>query len=207
MKKLSMLLLTLVCAFALAACGGGNGGAETEAEPADGTSATDVTSAADVTSANGVITVTPAEGFTAVVSNHREMITLQPEGADSAQANYIEIEGPGPDGCADFFKLFTTTDEEAYLYDEDLSYSQVMLRADIENYSGYHPGIFAEPSELTIGSYTYYRCDCVTNGEDSYYYFTVVDEKPYTVSVVDGDLLDIDGDAVTQMMESLVFTY
>ena len=207
MKKLWMLLLTLVCAFALAACGGGDGGAETEAESADVTSTNDVTSATDVTSANGVITVTPAEGFTAVVSNHREMITLQPEGADSAQANYIEIEGPGPDGCADFFKLFTTTDEEAYLYDEDLSYSQVMLRADIENYSGYHPGIFAEPSELTIGSYTYYRCDCLTGAENACYYLTVADEKPYSVYVAGGDLLDIDDDAITQMMESLVFTY
>lgn len=82
-----------------------------------------------------------------------------------------------------------------------------MLRADIETYNTNYPGIFSEPTELTIGSYTYYRCDCVTNGEDSYYYFTVVDEKPYTVSVVGGDLLDIDDDAVTQMMESLVFTY
>ena len=75
MKKVLTLLLTLVCAFALAACGG----AETDAE------------SADVTSTNGVITVTPAEGFTAEVSKSYEMITLQPEGADSLQSNYIEI--------------------------------------------------------------------------------------------------------------------
>ena len=191
MKKLSMLLLTLVCAFALAACGG----AETDAE------------SADVTSTNGVITVTPAEGFTAEVSKSYEMITLQPEDADSLQSNYIEIEGPGPEGYAFSFEFYTTTDEKIYLYDKDLPYSLEMLRADIETYNTNYPGIFSEPTELTIGSYTYYRCDCVTNGEDSYYYFTVVDEKPYTVSVVGGDLLDIDDDAVTQMMESLVFTY
>lgn len=56
-----------------------------------------------------------------------------------------------------------------------------------------------------MGEYDYIRCDCVTNAEKSYYYFTIVNDRPCTVSVIGGDLLDIDSDEVNLMIAGIVF--
>ena len=80
-----------------------------------------------------------------------------------------------------------------------------MLKFDIDKYIEANPNIYSNPTDVTIGDYEYIVCDSTTNGEVSHYYFTIVQDKPCTIAVVGGDVLDINSDDVKKMIESIKF--
>lgn len=182
MKKLLVALLTLIM-LTLTACGGGT-------EP--------------VASANGVITVTPSSGYEATSSDSYEMITIKAKGAKESNDNYIEIEAPGLSGYPSHFTFYAYSDSP-YQYRRDADYSMEMLKSDVDTYVAKYPNIYKNPTEVKIGDYDYIRVDCVTNGEASNYYFTVVNKKPCIIGVVSGDDIELDSDDVKAMLESIKF--
>ena len=149
-----------------------------------------------VKSAHGVIEVTPLEGYTVTVSESQEVLTIAPEGSKSTNSDYIEIAGPNDVG-----NIFA----ETFGYVSGEEYTMDALKEDINTDIEERPNVFSNPTEVTVGSYDYMRMDVTTNAEASYHYITLVNGIPHVVSVVGGDVLDIDSEDVTTMMESIVF--
>lgn len=189
MKKIIMAIMAMVMVFAMVGCGG------------DGNSGTEAT-----TSQNGIISVVLPDGFEDTnESDSYEMLFIQPEGAESQSYNYIEIVAPDTLGVMDSFDFYWTAESNPYQFVKGEAYTMDMLKADAEIYVGQSSGIYSNLQEVTIGDYDYMRCECVTNGENAYRYYTVVNERPCTVTVVGGDLLDRDSDEVKAIMEAITF--
>lgn len=186
MKKWLAALLVLAMVSSLAACGKDDGGMENE----------EAKGPASVKSAHGVIEITPLDGYTVTVSENREMITIAPDDAEDSSNDYIEIEGPADDGS-----LFS----ETFGYVPGESYTTDALKADIDADIEERPNVYSNPTEVTVGSYDYMRMDVTINAQESYYYITLVNDMPHAIRVVGGDVLDIDSEDVTTMLESIVF--
>ena len=187
-------------AFALLACGG-------ESEKSDGETVAvpevEVETGA-VKSTNGAIELTVEDGYVAEIGDYYERITVKPEGSKESNSDYIEIEAPGEKGTHENFRFYVYQDSP-YQYNKEEAYSVDMLKSDINGYIEAYPNIFSNPRDLAIGDYEYIVCDCTTNGEASHYYFTIVEDKPCTIGVVGGDILDINSDDIKKMIESVKF--
>lgn len=190
MKKILMVILAAVMTVSMVACGETDkGGMENDTV---------------VTSTNGIVELTAADGFTATADEYYEKIYVMPDGSEDVSKNVIDVQAPEENGVYDSFK-FLVYGESPYQYREGEAYTMDMLRSDIDAYIAEYPNIFSNPTEVTLGDYEYIRCDCVTNTEKSYHYFTIVNDRPCTVTVIGGDLLDIDSDEVNLMIASIVF--
>lgn len=206
MKKLLLVIMVFVMAFALLACGGesatsdGESDAVTEVEVETEVKA----EAGPVKSTNAAIVLTVEDGYLAEIGDYYERITIKPEESEEKNSDYIEIEAPGEKGIHDNFQFYVYQDSP-YQYNQEEAYSADMLRADIDAYIAAYPNIYSNPRDVTLGDYDYIVCDCTTNGEASHYYFTIVQDKPCTIGVVGGDILDINSDAVKKMIESITF--
>lgn len=187
-KKMLAVLLVIAMILGLTACGNGKDDGGMENEEAKGP--------ASVKSAHGVVEVTPLEGYTVTVSESQEMLTIAPDGSESTSSDYIEIAGPNDVGSI-FAETFGYVPGEEYTMDA--------LKADIDADIAERPNVFSNPTEVTVGSYDYMRMDVTINAEASYHYITLVNGIPHVVRVVGGEVLDIDSEDVTTMMESIVF--
>lgn len=190
MKKIFMVILAVVMSVSMAACGSTDGdGMENDAA---------------VISTNGIIELAAADGFTATADEYCEKISVVPDGSEDNSRNVIYVQAPEKNGVYESFQ-FLVYGESPYQYREGEAYTPDMLRSDIDAYIAEYPNIYSNPTKVTMGEYDYIRCDCVTNAEKSYYYFTIVNDRPCTVSVIGGDLLDIDSDEVNLMIAGIVF--
>lgn len=190
MKKILMAVLAAVMTVSMAACGSNDG---------DG-----MGNNAAVTSTNGSIELSAVDGFTATADEYCEKISVAPEGSEDYSRNVIDVQAPEDNGVYENFQ-FLVYGESPYQYREGEAYTSDMLRSDIDTYIAEYPNIYSNPTKVTMGAYDYIRCDCVTNAEESYYYFTIVNDRPCTVRVIGGDLLDIDSDEVELMIAGIVF--
>ena len=154
-----------------------------------------------VESTNGKVAVTPVDGYEAEIGE--DFITVRPEGAESLSLDFIEIAAPNDSGRNTSFKIIGGT--EGYAYNTDAAYSMEMLEADINTLVEEQGGIYSNPEKVTLGDYDYMRVECYTNGAPAYRYNTVVNEQPYTVTVVGGNTIEIDSDEVNDMISSIVF--
>lgn len=191
-KRWLALLLVFVMVLSLAACGKADDGGGMENEEAEEVEEIDNS----VISAHGVIKVTPLDGYTVTVSESQETLTIAPEDAENQSHDHIEIIGPDDTGTL-FCETFGYVPGEEYTIDA--------LKADIDADIEARPNVFSNPTEVTLGAYDYIRMNVVINAQDSYYYITLVDGVPHAIKVVGGDLLDIDSDDVTTMLESIEF--
>ncbi len=200
MKKLMLVIMVFAVAFTLVACGGEN-------EESDGQTAPVPEAKVEVgavKSTNGAIELTVEDGYLAEIGDYYERITVKPEGSADTNSDYIEIEAPGEKGIHENFRFYVYQDSP-YQYNKEEAYSVDMLRSDINAYIEAYPNIFSNPRDVAIGDYQYIVCDCTTNGEASHYYFTIVQDKPCTIGVVGGDVLDIHSADVKKMIESIKF--
>ena len=190
--------MVFVMAFTLLACG-------SESEKSDGeTAPAPKVETEAVKSTNGRIELSVEDGYVAEIGDYYERITIKPEGAEEKNSDYIEVEAPGEKGTHETFRFYVYQDSP-YKYNKEEAYDADMLRSDIVAYIEAYPNIFSNPRDLAIGDYEYIVCDCTTNGEASHYYFTIVEDKPCTIGVVGGDILDINSDDIKKMIESVKF--
>lgn len=183
-KKVMAVAISMLMVIGLAACGG----------------------AEAVTSENGNTSITPVSGYKAEAShNTGEVLVVTSDSDDKySQKNTILVNGINDEGYPDVFTFYAYSDSP-YQYRRDKDYSMDALRADINLFISKYPNIYKDPKNVTIGEYDYIRVSVVTNGEDSYCYFTVVNGKPCYVHVIGGDVLDIDSDEVMEMLGSIKF--
>lgn len=191
-------ILALAC-VGLASCDGGQSSEDTGSKQEAKAEAP-----AGVSSTNGIVTVGVTDGFNVEVNDSIERVTLiSTEDADDYEDNCIIIQGTEPDGSYDMHPFHFTADDNPFQYREGEPYSEDMMAADIETYLGRNGDTYA-----LEGTYAVSGIDCTTityicNGEEARRYFGIMNEKPFTITVIGGDCLGINDDAVLAAIDSV----
>lgn len=203
-KLLAGLLSATLVVVLFAGCGNsGDSGEETSSAKTEETLSTEEEEPEEevAKSKNGAIEVTVPEGWVATPSDTYEKIALHKEGDSETDVNTgIFIIGPLEDG--DFWDYDFGGSNGTYVEGEPYTFDQI--KSDYDAYIVGMPNVYSNPTEVTIGDYTYYSAD-VARVDKSKVYWSVVNDKPVQVEVVSGDY--VDDPEVEGILESIVFNY
>ena len=180
MKKLLIVLLAMVFAFSLAACGGGG--------DKDGDSGKDK-KAERVTTASGAISVEALDmpDYITKAQDDDEDILMAKEGEGYGVGDYVLISGISKDDE-------TSLSYPSYVKGQE--YTLDMLLSDFQNKNSYKTY-----TKTKIGDQEYVLLD-----EDSNrYYYTVTNNYPVLIQVIGESMQD--NEAVTKSLESIQYNY
>ena len=179
MKKILIVLLAMVFAFSLAACGGGD---------KDGDSGKDK-KAERVTTASGAISVEALDmpDYITEADDDDEDILMAKEGEGYGVGDYVLISGISKDDE-------TSLSYPSYVKGQE--YTLDMLLSDFQNKNPYKTY-----TKTKIGDQEYVLLD-----EDSNrYYYTVTNNYPVLIQVIGESMQD--NEAVTKSLESIQYNY
>ena len=179
MKKILIVLLAMVFAFSLAACGGGG--------DKDGDSGKDKKAERVTTASGAIVEALDMPDYITKAQDDDEDILMAKEGEGYGVGDYVLISGISKDDE-------TSLSYPSYVKGQE--YTLDMLLSDFQNKNSYKTY-----TKTKIGDQEYVLLD-----EDSdRYYYTVTNNYPVLIQVIGESMQD--NEAVTKSLESIQYNY